>query len=324
MDGSQQVSRDTPVLDPAIQNLLEKLAAEAGPPVYSLTPTEARNTLSRLQSAYVNKPEVQIKDCNVLSGQLALRLRTIRPNGVTDHDPVIVYFHGAGWVMGDAITHDRLVRELAVGANATVVFLDYDRAPEHRYPVAIEEAFATTCYVAEHSEEFGVDATRLAVAGDSVGGNMATVVCLLSKQRSGPRIAGQLLFYPVTNADYDSGSYKQFADGPWLTKRAMQWFWDQYLPDHNQRKDPTASPLLASSDQLAGLPRALIITSENDALRDEGEAYGRRLIEAGVEVVTTRYNATIHDFVMLNALAESAPTRAAVRQGIDFLNSVLF
>jgi acetyl esterase len=219
----------------------------------------------------------------------------------------------------------RVGSELAVGANATVVFVDYDRAPEHRYPVAVEEAYAATCYVSEHAQEFGVDTTRLAVAGDSVGGNMATVVSLLTKQRSGPAIAGQLqlLFYPVTNADFESGSYKQFADGPWLTRRAMQWFWDQYLPDHDKRKDPTASPLLASREQLTGLPRALVITAENDLLSDEGEAYGRKLIEAGVEVVTMRYNATIHDFLMLNALAEAAPTRAAVAQAVDFLQSVL-
>jgi acetyl esterase len=234
-----------------------------------------------------------------------------------------MYFHGAGWVMGDATTHDRLVRELAVGANVTVVFLEYDRAPEHRYPVAIEQAYAATDYVSKHAKELGMDARLLAVAGDSVGGNMATVVSLLSKQRSGPAIAGQLLFYPVTNADFDTGSYKHFADGPWLTRRAMQWFWDQYLPDPDRRSSPTSSPLLASSELLSGLPPTLIITAENDVLRDEGEAYGRKLIEAGTEVVTTRYNATIHDFVLLNALAEAAPTRAAVAQAIVFLKSIL-
>ena len=168
-----------------------------------------------------------------------------------------MHFHGGGWVVGDSKTHDRLIRELAVGTDTMVVFLDYDRAPEHRYPVAIEQAYAATCYVSEHAEEFGVDATRLAVAGNSVGGNMATVVSLLAKQRSGPAIAGQLLFYPVTNADFETSSYKQFADGPWVTRPAMEWFWDQYLPDHNKRKHPTASPLLASSDQLTGLPRTL-------------------------------------------------------------------
>ena len=318
-----QPTLDGPVLDPKIQDMLDQLAAVGEPPVYTLTPDEARAVLLQAQSGPVWKPDAQIKDWNVSSGPHSLRLRTIRPPAATDRLPVIMYFHGAGWVMGDAITHDRLVRELAVGANATAVFVDYGRAPEHRYPVAIEEAYAATCYVAEHAEEFAVDATRLAVAGDSVGGNMATVVSLLAKQRTGPRIAGQLLFYPVANADFGSGSYEQFADGPWLTRMAIQWFWDQYLPDRSRRKDPTASPLLASLEQLGGLPRALIITAENDVLRDEGEAYGRKLIAAGVEVVTTRYNATIHDFVMLNALAEAAPTRAAVAQAADFLKSVL-
>jgi len=234
-----------------------------------------------------------------------------------------MYFHGAGWVMGDSTTHDRLVRQLASGAAAMVVFVDYSRAPEHRYPVAIEEAYAATCYVSEHADEFGVDAARLSVVGDSVGGTMATVVALLAKQRSGPPIGAQLLFYPVTNADFETGSYKQFRDGPWLTRAAMQWFWDQYLPEHSLRRDPTASPLMASLDQLRGLPRALIITAENDVLRDEGEAYGRKLIEAGVEAVTVRYNATIHDFVMLNALADAAPTRAAIAQAADFLKSTV-
>jgi acetyl esterase len=322
MRRQQSAFRQVPVLDCVNKNFIDKLAAEAGPPIYTLTPEEARNVLSRAQSGSVQKPDARIEDLKVASGQYSFRLRTIRPDDAKDRGPVIMYFHGAGWVMGDARTHDRLVRELAVGADATLVFVDYDRAPEHRYPVAIEQAHAATRYVSEHAEEFGVDATRLAVAGDSVGGNMATVVSLLARQRCGPAIAGQLLFYPVTNADFETGSYKQFADGPWLTRAAMRWFWDQYLPDHNQRKDPTASPLLASLEQLAGLPNALIITAENDVLRDEGEAYGRRLIEAGVEVVTTRYNATIHDFVMLNALAEAAPTRTAVAQGIDFLKRV--
>ena len=323
MQWQQPAAQEIPVLDPVNQKLIDHLAAEGGPPIYTLTPDEARTVLLRAQSGAVRKPPAQVKDLNVESARGTLPLRTIRPDHAIDRGPVVMYFHGAGWVMGDSTTHDRLVRELAVGAQATVVFVDYDRAPEHRYPVAIEQAYAATRYVSEHAEEFGVDATRLAVAGDSVGGNMATVVSLLAKQRSGPAIVGQLLFYPVTNADFESRSYQQFADGPWLTRRAMEWFWDQYLPDHRKRKDPTASPLLASSEQLAGLPRTLIITAENDVLRDEGEAYGRKLIEAGVEVVTTRYNATIHDFVLLNALAEAAPTRAAVTQAVDFVKTVL-
>jgi acetyl esterase len=323
MRRQQSKAREIPVLDKVNQNLIDQLATDGAPPVYTLTPDEARNVLLRAQSGSVPKPDAQVKDFIVNSDGFALRLHTVRPIHAADRGPVIMHFHGGGWVVGDSKTHDRLVRELAVGTDAMVVFLDYDRAPEHRYPVAIEQAYTATCYVSEHADEFGVDATRLAVAGDSVGGNMATVVSLLAKQRSGPAIAAQLLFYPVTNADFETSSYKQFANGPWLTRTALEWFWDQYLPDHNKRKDPTASPLLASSDQLTGLPRALIITAENDPLRDEGEAYGRKLIEAGVEVVTTRYNATIHDFVMLNALSKAAPTRAAVTQAIDFLKSVL-
>jgi acetyl esterase len=203
------------------------------------------------------------------------------------------------------------------------VFVEYGRAPEHRYPVAIEQAYAATTYVAEHADEFEVDSTRLAVAGDSAGGNMAAVVALLARQRSGPRIKGQLLFYPVTNAELDTASYNQFADGPWLTRRAMQWFWDQYLPDLSKRHEPSASPLLASQDQLAGLPRALVVTAENDVLRDEGEAYGRKLSEAGVETVVTRYKGAIHDFVLLNRIAKAAPVRAALLQATEFLKGVL-
>lgn len=315
--------QEAPVLDHLNQHFLDELAAEGASPIYTLTPDEARNTLLRMQSVSVCKPDAQLEDRNIQLGPRTIHFRIIRPTHSVDRGPVIMYFHGAGWVMGDLATHDRLVRELAVGVDATVVFVDYDRAPQHQYPVAIEEAYAATSYVSEHYAEFGVDSTRLAVAGDSVGGNMATVVSLLAKERSGPPIAGQLLFYPVTNADFETSSYERFADGPWLTRAAMQWFWDQYLPHNNKRSEPTASPLLASLEQLTGLPRALIITAENDVLRDEGEAYGRKLIEAGVEVVTARYNGTIHDFVMLNALSEAAPTRAAVIQAVDFLKRVL-
>ena len=311
------------VLDPTVQSFIDQLAADGGPAIYTLTPDQARGVLSRMQSSHAGRPRVQVEDRDVNWRSRTLRLRIVRPNHVKARAPVIMYFHGAGWVMGDVATHDRLVRELAVGADATLIFVEYDRAPEHPYPIAIEEAYAATLYVAEHGQELYVDPTRLAVAGDSVGGNMATVVSLLTKQRSGPAIAGQLLFYPVTDADFDTHSYDQFAQGPWLTKLAMQWFWDQYLPDHDLRKLPTASPLRASITQLAGLPPALVITAENDVLRDEGEAYGRKLIEAGVEVVTTRYNAVIHDFVLLNALAESAPVRAAVAQATCFLRHVL-
>src|SRR5690606_15235738 len=196
--------------------------------------------------------------------------------------PVIVYIHGGGWVLGDKETHDRLVRELAVGANAVVVFVDYERSPESRFPVAIEQAFAVLQYVAERPEAFGADAGRVVLAGGSVGGNMATVVARMAKERKGPTVLAQLLFYPVTDASMSSGSYAEFADGPWLTRAAMAWYWDQYLPDTAKRSDIHASPLNATMEQLAGLPQTLLVVDENDVLRDEGEAYGRKLAAAGV------------------------------------------
>jgi acetyl esterase len=194
MRQQQSATRKIPVLDRVNQNLIDRLAAEKVPPVYTLTPNEARTSLLQMQSDFVRKPKVQVENRNVQLGPHVIRLHVFRAGSSVERSAVIMYFHGAGWVMGDSTTHDRLVRELTVGSNATVVFIDYDRAPEHRYPVAIEQAYAATRYVSEHGKEFGVDATRLAVAGDSVGGNMATIVSLLAKQRSGPAITDQLLF----------------------------------------------------------------------------------------------------------------------------------
>jgi acetyl esterase len=323
MSYHQPTSPEPPILDPVIQKMLDELAAEGGPPVYTVTPSEARDTLIRIQSRPVASPESKIRDLSVnFSGQ-ALRLRLIYPTNAAGRYPSVMYCHGGGWVLGDMATHDHIARQLAVGANATIVFVDYARAPEHRYPVAIEQVYAATCYIAANAVALGIDADRVAVAGDSAGGNIATVVCLLANQRHGPRISGQLLFYPATSANMESASYHQFANGPWLTRAAMQWFWDQYLPDQDRRNEATASPLLASKEQLVGSPPAFIITSENDVLRDEGEAYGRKLISAGVEVVTTRYNGTIHDFATLNPIADAAPTRAAIAQAIHFLKSIL-
>lgn len=320
---TSHVPNNAVVLDCKIQEFIEELAAADATPVYKETPEHGRTTLLRAQSGPVNKADADIKDWAVESSVGRLHLRTVRPVGVVRRAPGILYFHGGGWVLGDADTHDRLVRELAVGTGATVVFVDYARAPEQQYPVAIEQAYAATIYVAEHGEEFGIDAQKLAIAGDSAGGNMATVATLFAKQRSGPHLRGQLLFYPVTDAGFHTRSYEQFADGPWLTRPAMQWFWDQYLPDHHKRQEPHASPLRASLEQLTGLPRALIITAENDVLRDEGEEYGRKLIQAGVKAVVTRYIGAIHDFVMLNSISDAATVRAAIGEAVAFLKEVL-
>jgi acetyl esterase len=213
--------------------------------------------------------------------------------------------------------------ELATGAKAAVVFVDYDRPPEHRFPIAIEQDYAVANYVSKHPKEFNVDASRMAIAGDGVGGNMVAVVSLLAKERHGPAFKAQLLFHPVTDASMSDGSYQAFANGPWLTKPAMEWFWNAYLPDIAARSAAHVSPLNATSEQLKGLPPALLITVENDVLRDEGEAYGRKLTGAGVTVTSTRYNGTIHDFVMLNALADTPATRAAIGQATAFLRDAL-
>lgn len=306
-------------LDPVAQSFVDGLAGSA--PIQTLTPDAARALLSGAQAAAaVPLPEVTIKDVELPVGPTgSTRIRAVRPAGATGVMPVIVYVHGGGWVIGDKETHDRLVRELAVGANAVVVFVDYERSPEHRFPTAIEQAYAVTAHVAANAERLNVDAGRLVLAGDSVGGNMAAAVTLLAKMRNGPAIRAQLLFYPVTDASMSSASYDEFAEGPWLTRAGMAWFWDQYLPDVTKRSDVLASPINATTEQLAGLPRALLIVDENDVLRDEGEAYGRKLAAAGVEVTSIRCNGTIHDFMMLNALAGTPAVRAAVGQAVGYL-----
>jgi acetyl esterase len=311
-----------PVLEPTTQKFLDGLVGS--PPIYTLTPQAARELLRGAQSGSIDLPPVSIADRVLPAGPTGqTRIRVLRPENASQVLPVIVYFHGAGWVMGDTKTHDRLVREIATGAHAAVVFVDYDRSPESRYPAAIEQDYAVLAYVAEHPKEFNVDSSRLAIAGDSVGGNMTAVVSLLAKERKGPAIKAQVLFYPVTDAAMSDGSYQTFADGPWLTKPAMSWFWNAYLPDVAGRENAHVSPLNATSEQLKGLPPALVITAENDVLRDEGEAYGRKLSEAGVAVTSTRYNGTIHDFVMLNALAETPAARAAIAQANAFLQNAL-
>jgi acetyl esterase len=236
---------------------------------------------------------------------------------------VVLYTHGAGWVFGNRHTHGRLARELALGARAAVVFVNYSLSPEARYPVALEQVHAAATWVVDHGEQHGLDGSRVAVAGDSVGGNLTAALTLLSQRRGGPGFAAQVLFYPVTDAAFDTGSYEQFADGYFLTRQGMRWFLDQYTTDPQQRAESTASPLRAPADALAGLPPALVITAEADVLRDEGEAYAARLREAGVPVVALRYQGIIHDFVMLNALRGTAAATAAIAQAGAYLHDAL-
>lgn len=299
---------------PMTQTFLDELAAGDHPPLYTLTPDGARRALTAMQATKpVVAPSVVFEDRTLPIGPTgSTRVRIVRPEGVEALLPVILYFHGAGWMIGDATTHDRLVREIAAGTEATVIFVDYDRAPESRHPIAIEQCYATTLYVAQHADAFNVDARRLAIAGDGAGGNLVAVVALLAKERQGPPMRCQVLLYPVTDANFETRSYDAYADGYWLTRTTMKWFWNAYLPAESRRKDRFVAPLQATLDQLADLPPALIVTAENDVVRDEGEAYAARLTQAGVDVSAIRVLGTIHDFAMLNALAESPGARSAI------------
>ncbi|MFG2960211.1 alpha/beta hydrolase [Streptomyces sp. NPDC048291] len=311
-----------PVLEPAAQAFVE---ATANPPyLFDLAPAEGRKAVDEVQSGEIAKPAVDEEWVTVEGGPTGtVRARIVRPAGATGPLPVIVYIHGAGWVFGNAHTHDRLVRELAVGADAAVVFPEYDLSPEVRYPVAIEQNYAVARWVVAEGAARDLDATRIAVAGDSVGGNMTAALTLMAKERGDVPLLQQVLFYPVTDASFDTASYHQFAEGYFLRRDGMQWFWDQYTTDEAERAQITASPLRATVDQLTGLPPALVITGEADVLRDEGEAYANKLREAGVPVTAVRYQGIIHDFVMLDALRETHAAEAAINQAVAVLRTAL-
>ncbi|MFD0308122.1 alpha/beta hydrolase [Streptomyces sp. NPDC127119] len=311
-----------PVLEPAAAAFAE---ATANPPyLFDLGPAEGRKAVDEVQSGEIAEPAIDEEWITVPGGPTGeVRTRIVRPAGATGTLPVIVYIHGAGWVFGNAHTHDRLVRELAVGAGAAVVFPEYDLSPEARYPVAIEQNYTVAQWVATTGADHGLDASRIAVVGDSVGGNMAAALTLMAKERGDVALVQQVLFYPVTDASFDTGSYHRFAEGYFLRRDGMQWFWDQYTTDEKQRAEITASPLRATTEQLTGLPPALVITGEADVLRDEGEAYANKLREAGVPVTAVRYQGVIHDFVMLNALRETHAAEAAISQAIAVLKGAL-
>jgi acetyl esterase len=314
--------QQTVVLETAAQDFSD--ATSQPPFIYQLSPVKAREVLEGVQRSSIDKPDVDFEDTTIPGGPYGqIAVRVIKPSGVAGTLPVILYTHGAGWVLGSPETHDLLVRNLSVGAHAAVVFPHYRRAPEAQYPSQIEEAYATAEWVVDHGAEHDLDPTHMAIAGDSCGGNMAIAVTLMAKDRGGPSFAAQLLYYPVTDAGMDTDSYHEFAEGYFLTAPAMEWFWDQYLPDKSRRGENLASPLRASSDQLSGLPSALVINGQADVLRDEGEAYAAKLRAAGVPVTATRYAGIIHDFVMLHPLAGTNAARAATAQGATFLHQAL-
>jgi acetyl esterase len=305
---------DRPMAERNTRKFLDGLNSSGGPPMETLSPTEARAVLTGAQqSVSVSLPPADISQKTISSDGLSISITVVRPAGAIGVLPAFMFFHGGGWVLGDFATHERLIRDLVTYSGAAAVYVDYSRSPEARYPVAMNEVFAATKWVAAHGAEIDVDGSRLAVVGNSVGGNLAAVVALRAKAERGPKLRYQVLFWPVTDARFDTGSYEAFQNDHFLTRGMMKWFWDSYTTSDAERNEIFASPLRATAEQLQGLPPAFVQTAELDVLRDEGEAYARKLDEAGVEVVSVRANGMIHDFGLLNPLGQVPSVQAALR-----------
>lgn len=297
------------------------IANESHPRIYEIDPTKGRAIFNQVQDSPVTKFDVDIDDIPFNTGKWGnINVRFIRPAGNKEILPVIFYIHGAGWVFGNAHTHDKLVRELAIRTNSIVVFPEYSLAPEAKYPTAIEQNYAVLQKLVDLAAIKKFDLTKLTVAGDSVGGNMATVMTLLTKQRHGIKINQQLLYYPVTDANFETESYNQFAENYFLTKTGMKWFWDNYTTNEKDRAQITASPLRASLEELRDLPKAMILNGEADVLRYEGEMYAKKLRQAGVPVTHLRFQGMIHDFVMVNCLDQTNVTRSAMDVSTNWIN----
>ncbi len=307
-----------------IRGFLQVLNNSGGKPIEEQAPKDGRLVLVGAQaSVQFDYSDIEESEKTITEDGLTVKLHIVKPKGAKAGLPVFMFFHGGGWVLGDYPTHKRLVRDLVVNSGAAAVFPDYTPSPEAHYPVAINQAYAATKWVAEHGKEIGVDGSRLAVAGNSVGGNMAAVVSLMAKDKQGPKLSFQLLLWPVTDADFTRGSYAKYGSGRFLTAPLMKWMWDQYTMDLNQRKEKYASPLQASLEELKGLPPALVQVAENDILHDEGVAYGRKLDEAGVPTTISEYAGFIHDYGMLNPLAGIPAIQSAILQAAAALKKGL-
>ncbi|MCG8294352.1 MULTISPECIES: alpha/beta hydrolase [Pseudomonas] len=314
----------SPGVESTTQGFLDALAAGGGKPLETLAPKDARAVLSGAQAGVkVDLSGIRVERRTIQADGQPLEIRVVRPEGAKGELPVFMFFHGGGWVLGDYPTHERLIRDLVVGSGAAAVYVDYTPSPEAKFPTAINQAYAATRWVAEHGKEIGVDSSRLAVAGNSVGGNMAAVVAIKAKEAGTPKLRFQALLWPVTDANFNNASYNQFAEGHFLTRNMMQWFWNNYTTDPRQRDDIHASPLRASLEQLKGLPPTLVQTAEMDVLRDEGEAYARKLNAAGVPVTAVRYNGMIHDYGLLNVLSTVPSVRSAMDQAAQALKQHL-
>ncbi|QTN45306.1 alpha/beta hydrolase [Ectopseudomonas mendocina] len=315
MQPNANLGAGSPGVECNTQSFLEALAAAGGPPLEKLPAEEARKVLIGAQaSVSVDLSGIETREHRIEAAGHELKLVVVRPVSSQGPLPGFMFFHGGGWVLGDYPTHERLIRDLVVGSGAAAIYVDYTPSPEAKYPTAINQAYAATKWVADNGSQIGVDGSRLAVAGNSVGGNMAAVVAIKAKEAGTPQLRAQVLLWPVTDANFNNASYNQFAEGHFLTRGMMEWFWDNYTTDPKQRNEIYASPLRASLEQLKGLPPALVQTAEMDVLRDEGEAYARRLGAAGVAVSAVRYNGMIHDYGLLNVIAEVPAVHTAMQQ----------
>jgi len=307
-----------------VRNFLKLLNSGTGKPIEQLSPADARKVLVDAQnSTTVDYSGVEESAKTIMQDGEKVEIHVVKPIGVRTDAPVFIYIHGGGWVLGDYPTHRRLVRDLVVESGAVAVFPDYTPSPEAHYPTAINQIYATTKWVSEHGNEIGVNGKNLAVVGNSVGGNMAASVVLMAKEKKGPAIKLQVLLWPVTDAEFETSTYKELGEGRFLTRNMMIWFWDSYLPEKKTRREIYASPLQATLAQLKGLPPALVQTAENDVLRDEGEAYARKLDEAGVPVTLTRYGGLIHDYGLLNPLAGVPAVKTALMQAAATIREAL-
>ena len=313
-----------PEISKDIREFLKELNNEGGKPMEEMTPEEARQVLIDAQkSVDFDYSDIEESERTITQDGLTVNIHIVKPAGSGTNLPVFMFFHGGGWVLGDYPTHKRLVRDLVVNSGAVAIFPDYTPSPEVQYPVAVNEAYAATKWVAENGKEIGVDGSRLAVAGNSVGGNMATVVALMAKDKSGPEITYQVLLWPVTDADFTRESYIKYAQDRFLTTPMMKWMWNHYTTDLNKRKEKYASPLQATLQELKNLPPALVQIAENDILHDEGLAYARKLDEAGVPTTITVYKGFIHDYGMLNPLAHIPAVQTSVHQASIALKKAL-
>ncbi|WPV66189.1 alpha/beta hydrolase [Chitinophaga sp. LS1] len=313
-----------PAIETRVKGFLHALNTSGGAPIETLSPKDARAVLTGAQeSVKVDLSGIEVSEKTITEDGESIKLNIVRPAGVKGQLPVFMFFHGGGWVLGDFPTHQRLVRDLVVGSGAVAVFVNYTPSPEAKYPVAINQAYAATKWVAAHGKEINVDSKKLGIAGNSVGGNMTAVVALMAKDKKGPEIRFQLMFWPVTDANFETESYNKYATGRFLTKSMMVWFWDNYLPDAAKRKDIYASPLQATTEQLKGLPPALVMVAGNDVLHDEGTAYAHKLDAAGVTTTLVDYSTTIHDWGLLNPLATVPSTQDAMLHAGAFIKAFI-